>query len=72
MQKAKKSKILKLKKTHIKHGVFVSGALHLRDVPFRKFSKDVLNEVKHGRQAVIVSDYGKPYGVFLPLPVERD
>jgi hypothetical protein len=61
-----------LKAGHIKYGVIVGNALNLRDVPFRKFSKDVLNEVKHGRHAVIVSDYGKPYGVFLPLPVEEE
>ncbi len=70
MKISKNAKILRLKKSHIKNGIKVSGSLHLREVPLRKFKSDVLNEVKYGRTAVIVTEQGKQYGVFTPLPLE--
>ena len=72
MKTSKKAKILKLKKSHIKYGVQVSGSLHLKEMPLRKFKIDVLHAVKEGRKAFIVTDYGKRFGVFVPLPVEND
>ena len=72
MKHSKYAKSLKLKKSHIKHGIQISNALRLREVPIRKFTTDVMNEVKYGRIAVVVTDYGKRFGVFVPLPVEND
>ena len=67
MKKAKDSKVLKLKQSHIKHGVKLSGALDIGEVPLRKFKIDVMNEVKYGRKAFVVTDYKKRFALLLPL-----
>jgi len=46
--------------------------LKLKEVPCHKFSKEVLNAVKHGRQGIIITDYGKPYGILLPMPPDEE
>jgi hypothetical protein len=67
MKNDKKLKKTKLTKKQVKAGIFVSKPLGSREVPWRKLNLEVMHEVQLARRSIVVTNYGKPMAIILPL-----
>jgi len=60
-------KAIRLKKSQIKHGIHISPSLDLEEIARRKVKSDAFKKVQYGRNAIIVTEYGKRLAIILPL-----